>query len=285
MHVPHRRDAPGEVARQRPPGDMGVGVDQAGDDPAPVTSTSTVRGREREVGPRADRLDVAARAPRRRRWAAADPPLPSISVAPTSAMPSGGARGRPRRWRPREAPHGDRRTGKVNRMTRVEKGWWKVAWNGGRCKILGARRYTWGDDRPSCGLGGGTAPIAGSHGAHATASRTTASSATCGPPHWSVSTAAIDWCCLPRFDSGSVFAALLDPERGGTWAIRPRGEWTSTQRYLPRTNILETTFRTADRRRRAHRFHAGGRGRPPVRARIPRSIGRSAAPAGGCRCR
>ena len=57
---------------------------------------------------------------------------------------------------------------------------------------------------------------------------------------------AIDWCCLPRFDSGSVFAAILDQERGGTWAIRPEGEWTSTQRYLPRTNILETTFRTPD---------------------------------------
>ena len=57
---------------------------------------------------------------------------------------------------------------------------------------------------------------------------------------------AIDWCCLPRFDSGSVFAAILDQDRGGTWAIRPRGEWTSTQRYLPRTNILETVFRTPD---------------------------------------
>jgi alpha,alpha-trehalase len=56
----------------------------------------------------------------------------------------------------------------------------------------------------------------------------------------------IDWCCLPRFDSGSVFAALLDPERGGTWSIRPLREWTSTQRYLSRTNILETTFRTPD---------------------------------------
>ncbi|MBA3522590.1 MAG: glycoside hydrolase family 15 protein [Gemmatimonadales bacterium] len=56
----------------------------------------------------------------------------------------------------------------------------------------------------------------------------------------------IDWCCLPRFDSGSVFAAILDPDRGGTWSIRPQGEWTSTQRYLPRTNILETTFKTAD---------------------------------------
>ena len=56
----------------------------------------------------------------------------------------------------------------------------------------------------------------------------------------------IDWCCLTRFDSGSVFAALLDAERGGTWAIHPEGRWTSTQRYLPRTNILETTFRTDD---------------------------------------
>ena len=34
----------------------------------------------------------------------------------------------------------------------------------------------------------------------------------------------IDWCCLPRFDSGSVFAALLDPERGGTWGIRPQAK-------------------------------------------------------------
>src|SRR5919206_1376311 len=45
----------------------------------------------------------------------------------------------------------------------------------------------------------------------------------------------IDWCCLPRFDSGSVFAALLDPERGGTWGVSPIGRWSSTQRYLPRT--------------------------------------------------
>ncbi len=57
---------------------------------------------------------------------------------------------------------------------------------------------------------------------------------------------AIDWCCLPRFDSGSVFGGILDPDRGGTWSIRPDGPWTSTQRYLPRTNILQTTFRTPD---------------------------------------
>ncbi|MEO8140045.1 MAG: glycoside hydrolase family 15 protein [Gemmatimonadota bacterium] len=54
----------------------------------------------------------------------------------------------------------------------------------------------------------------------------------------------IDWCCLPRFDSGSVFAALLDPVRGGTWVIQPQGAFTSRQQYLPGTNILETTFRT-----------------------------------------
>ncbi|HXE57557.1 MAG TPA: glycoside hydrolase family 15 protein [Gemmatimonadales bacterium] len=57
---------------------------------------------------------------------------------------------------------------------------------------------------------------------------------------------AIDWCCLPRFDSGSVFAALLDPERGGTWLIQPAGEFVSRQRYLAGTNVLETTFRTED---------------------------------------
>ncbi|HJP57439.1 MAG TPA: glycoside hydrolase family 15 protein [Gemmatimonadales bacterium] len=55
---------------------------------------------------------------------------------------------------------------------------------------------------------------------------------------------AIDWCCLPRFDSGSVFAALLDPERGGTWSVRPATAWRSTQRYVARTNVLETTFET-----------------------------------------
>ena len=55
----------------------------------------------------------------------------------------------------------------------------------------------------------------------------------------------IDWCCLPRFDSGSVFAALLDPQRGGTWLIQPAEPYAAVQRYLTGTNILETTSRTA----------------------------------------
>jgi GH15 family glucan-1,4-alpha-glucosidase len=53
----------------------------------------------------------------------------------------------------------------------------------------------------------------------------------------------IDWCCLPRFDSPSLFAALLDHERGGRWQIAPSVPHTGEQHYLPGTNILQTVFR------------------------------------------
>ncbi|MDD5739683.1 MAG: glycoside hydrolase family 15 protein [Candidatus Peribacteraceae bacterium] len=57
--------------------------------------------------------------------------------------------------------------------------------------------------------------------------------------------ASIDWCCLPRLDSPSIFAALLDPEKGGHFSIRPALEIQETkQEYLPQTNILRTTFET-----------------------------------------
>jgi GH15 family glucan-1,4-alpha-glucosidase len=55
----------------------------------------------------------------------------------------------------------------------------------------------------------------------------------------------IDWCCLPRFDSPSVFAALLDDERGGRFQIRPSVPYEAVQSYLPDTNVLQTEFRTA----------------------------------------
>ena len=59
---------------------------------------------------------------------------------------------------------------------------------------------------------------------------------------------AIDWLCLPRFDSPSVFGALLDPERGGLTAITPaQRPFDSLQRYDPDTNVLETLFRVHDR--------------------------------------
>ena len=52
----------------------------------------------------------------------------------------------------------------------------------------------------------------------------------------------IDWLCWPRFDSPSVFAALLDRERGGCWSIAPTGTYGFKRRYLPDTNVLETQF-------------------------------------------
>ncbi|MDX6659389.1 MAG: hypothetical protein QOJ55_211 [Solirubrobacteraceae bacterium] len=61
------------------------------------------------------------------------------------------------------------------------------------------------------------------------------------------SNGSIDWLCLPRFDSGACFAALLGDETHGRWLIAPAGEVTRTgRRYRPGTLVLETDFETAD---------------------------------------
>jgi GH15 family glucan-1,4-alpha-glucosidase len=53
----------------------------------------------------------------------------------------------------------------------------------------------------------------------------------------------IDWYCCPRFDSPSVFAAILDADRGGHFRISPDCDgWSSKQLYLPDTNVLITRF-------------------------------------------
>ncbi len=53
----------------------------------------------------------------------------------------------------------------------------------------------------------------------------------------------IDWLCLPRFDSPSVFGGILDPQRGGATGITPVSRpFESLQRYDPDTNVLETLF-------------------------------------------
>jgi GH15 family glucan-1,4-alpha-glucosidase len=55
----------------------------------------------------------------------------------------------------------------------------------------------------------------------------------------------IDWYCCPRFDSPSLFAAILDKDRGGYYRIAPaREQGTTKQLYLPDTNVLITRFLT-----------------------------------------
>ena len=57
----------------------------------------------------------------------------------------------------------------------------------------------------------------------------------------------IDWLCLPRFDSGASFGALLGNDEHGCWQLAPMGEILSTRRaYRPGTLILETKFETAE---------------------------------------
>jgi GH15 family glucan-1,4-alpha-glucosidase len=58
---------------------------------------------------------------------------------------------------------------------------------------------------------------------------------------------AIDWYCFPRFDSPSVFAALLDDEKGGSFSIRPLEDRVIyKQLYWPDTNVLLTRFLSPD---------------------------------------
>jgi len=55
----------------------------------------------------------------------------------------------------------------------------------------------------------------------------------------------VDWFCCPRFDSPSVFASLLDHERGGYFRIAPEGsDHVTRQLYFPDTAILITRFMT-----------------------------------------
>ncbi len=55
----------------------------------------------------------------------------------------------------------------------------------------------------------------------------------------------IDWLCLPRFDSGACFAALLGTSENGRWSLRPAGAFRAARRrYRERTLVLETELET-----------------------------------------
>jgi GH15 family glucan-1,4-alpha-glucosidase len=52
----------------------------------------------------------------------------------------------------------------------------------------------------------------------------------------------IEWLCWPRFDSPSIFAAMLDREKGGHWSIAPTGDYEVERAYIDHSNVLETRF-------------------------------------------
>lgn len=56
----------------------------------------------------------------------------------------------------------------------------------------------------------------------------------------------IDWQCAPRFDSPSIFAAILDSKKGGRFQLSPDGEFSAKQRYEGDTNVLTTLFESHD---------------------------------------
>src|SRR3954453_4395722 len=57
----------------------------------------------------------------------------------------------------------------------------------------------------------------------------------------------IDWLCLPRFDSGACFAALLGEASNGRWLLAPKAPVRKvTRRYEPGTLVLVTRFETDD---------------------------------------
>ena len=54
----------------------------------------------------------------------------------------------------------------------------------------------------------------------------------------------VDWLPVPNLDSPTVFASLLDPARGGHASLEPTVPYGVQRRYLPDTNVVETTFTT-----------------------------------------
>ena len=54
----------------------------------------------------------------------------------------------------------------------------------------------------------------------------------------------VDWCCFPHIESKSVFAAILDDDKGGSFKISPKDKHESMQEYVENTNVLVTTFTT-----------------------------------------
>ncbi len=91
-------------------------------------------------------------------------------------------------------------------------------------------------------------------------------------------TGSVDWCCLPEFDSSSVFAKLLDDKIGGSFEIRVAKEYAIKQRYKKSTAVLITRFSDGENTFEIHDFmpryynENGGYHAPPELARHVRHI-------------
>jgi len=71
----------------------------------------------------------------------------------------------------------------------------------------------------------------------------------------------IDWLCWPRFDSESIFAAILDPDNGGHFSVAPVSASETSRCYRPNSNILTTSFRIPSGGvQLTDLFYAGGSG-------------------------
>lgn len=74
----------------------------------------------------------------------------------------------------------------------------------------------------------------------------------------------IDWWCVPHMDSPPLFDKLLAPQTGGCFSITPIESFVAERRYLPDSNVLETTFITGDGRARlTESLNSGPAGRLP----------------------
>jgi pentatricopeptide repeat protein len=83
----------------------------------------------------------------------------------------------------------------------------------------------------------------------------------------------VDFFCCPRFDSPSVFASLLDADRGGYFRIAPASDnYVTKQLYLPNTAILVTRFLTPDGVGEVQDFMPVIEGRPTDRHRLVRKL-------------
>jgi GH15 family glucan-1,4-alpha-glucosidase len=80
---------------------------------------------------------------------------------------------------------------------------------------------------------------------------------------------AVEWLCVPRFDSASCFSALVGDDRHGRWLVAPAGEVRSVaRRYRPGTLVLETDFETDEGAVRVVDFMPLRKAGPPRLMRI-----------------